>query len=237
MVHLGGGTVSLICLAHHFARALAVLPSRFVPFARTSQDGQRPGISTKRGQRHDMISRDPKLRRYCSEDLSRIENYDTAMNDKEQMWHCHHRAEILPCGRYSIKELKAVGLYWHRPASELIFLRPDEHTRLHKTGNKNFLGKSHSDETKRRIAEKKRGKHPSLEARRKMSASQTNHPDTSSPVEMTRISDGFTKVFPSQQEAARWLRENGFPKATQTTISLCVNERRATTYNATWRRV
>ena len=161
-----------------------------------------------------MISRDPKLRRYCSEDLSRIENYDTAMNDKEQMWHCHHRAEILPCGRYSIKELKAVGLYWHRPACELIFLRHDVHISLHC-----------------------KGKTLSEEHRRKMSASQTNRQDVSIPVEMTRISDGFTKVFPSMREAARWLRENGFSKATQTNISLCVNEHRATTYNATWRRV
>ena len=78
-----------------------------------------------------MISRSKSLRRYCSEDISRIENYDKAVNDKEHMWECHHRAEILPCGRYSQEELKKVGMFWHRPASELIFLRHDEHKKLH----------------------------------------------------------------------------------------------------------
>ena len=32
---------------------------------------------------------------YCSEDISLIENYDKAVNDKEQTWHCHHRREII----------------------------------------------------------------------------------------------------------------------------------------------
>lgn len=78
-----------------------------------------------------MISRNPKLRRYCSEDLSRIENYDKAVNDKEHMWHCHHRAELLPCGRYTVAQLQKHRLYWNRPASELIFLRHGEHKKLH----------------------------------------------------------------------------------------------------------
>lgn len=68
---------------------------------------------------------------YCCEDISNIENYELALNDKEQVWHCHHRGEILPCGRYSMDSLKKFGLYWNRPASELIFMTCSEHRRLH----------------------------------------------------------------------------------------------------------
>lgn len=164
--------------------------------------------------RHDMITDSETLCRYCSEDISHIENYDKAVNDKEHLWDCHHRAEILPCGRYSRESLIKVGLYWNRPASELIFLRHDAHMRLHHTGNEYCLGRKLSDETKR-----------------KMSESQPMKRE----VEMTRVSDGFTMTFPSQSEAARWLRLNGHPKATQARVSDCANGHRATAYNAKWR--
>ena len=154
-----------------------------------------------------MISAHPRLKAYCSEDISRIENYDEAVNDQEHMWHCHHRAESLPCGRYTAAQLQKHGLYWHRPASELIFLRHDVHTSLHHKGNP--LG---------------------LEARRKMSDS--NH--TKKKVQMNRKSDGFTKVFPSQSESARWLRENGYPSARQGKISDCCMGKRDSIYGASW---
>ena len=142
-----------------------------------------------------MISKDKSLRRYCSEDISRIENYDKAVNDKEHMWDCHHRAEVLPCGRYSREVLKKMGMYWNRPSSELIFLRRDEHKKLHNN---------------REVA-------------------------------MRRLSDGFTQTFPSQCDAAAWLRNNGYPKADQGTISKVCSGRgdrkRKTIYGATWRYV
>lgn len=184
-----------------------------------------------------------KARRFCYEDIAKIENYALAMSDESQVWHCHHRLEIIMnCG---MKELKAKGCYYHRPAHELVFLTREEHTRLHKTGNKYWCGKSHSDETKRRISEKKRGtsawnkgkpawnkgKPRSLETRRKTAESNP----LKRKVEMTRLADGFTKAFPSQSEAARWLRENGHPKATAARVSECANGHRATTYNANWR--
>ena len=68
----------------------------------------------------------------CSEDISLIENYQEAVSDDTQIWHCHHRGEILPCGVFSQHDLKKFGLYWHRPASELIFLTPSEHHRIHR---------------------------------------------------------------------------------------------------------
>ena len=184
--------------------------------------------------RRHMISRVTRtLRRYCSEDLSRIENYQEAVNDKEHKWHCHHRLEVQGQFRNSKELLERCGMYWNRPASELIFLRADEHRILHNTGM------HHSDETKRRIAEKQmgtsRGCPRGSETRRKISDSLTNRQDLSTPVEMSRMPDGFTKVFPSMREAARWLRENGYPNANTGRVSECANGHRATAYNATWR--
>ena len=73
---------------------------------------------------------------YCCEDISKIENYEQAVNDKTQTWACHHRAEILPCGRFSRDDLIKYRLYYQRPANELIFLTKAEHTKLHRCGIK-----------------------------------------------------------------------------------------------------
>ena len=59
---------------------------------------------------------------YCREDISRIENYEQALADQTQTWHCHHKAEILPCGRFSKETLKRFGLYYNQPASMLVFI-------------------------------------------------------------------------------------------------------------------
>lgn len=109
-----------------------------------------------------MIS-ESKARKYCSEPLEQIENYDKAVADKEHQWDCHHRGEILPCGVYSVSDLKKFGLYWNRPASELILIRHDEHVRLHM----NNL----SDETKKKLSEAQKGKKLSEEHKKKISES------------------------------------------------------------------
>lgn len=69
----------------------------------------------------------------CSEDPSLIENYDKAVADTENMWVCHHRLELDENGKqqYSSAELKEKGMYYKRPASELIFLTANEHMALH----------------------------------------------------------------------------------------------------------
>ena len=84
---------------------------------------------------------------YCCEDLSLIENYALAIVDQTQTWDCHHRGEILPCGRFKAKHLKKFGLYYNRPASELIFLPHDEHISLHQKGVPK------SEETKQAISD------------------------------------------------------------------------------------
>lgn len=124
---------------------------------------------------------------YCCEDISEIENYELAVNDTEHVWCCHHRLEISNGEVVSMEELINRGLYWNRPASELIFLRHDEHSRLHGNhptdgrreaqrramlGRKNpnaiaamrkaTLGCVRSEETRRKISESKKGQRPWL---------------------------------------------------------------------------
>ena len=108
---------------------------------------------------------------YCSEPIDKIEHYEEALADNFAGWCMHHRREIRLDGtRVSAKELIDQGLYFGRPASELIFMRFGEHSALHMTG------KHHSDETRQKLSEAKRGKnhpffgkHRSEETRQKMS--------------------------------------------------------------------
>lgn len=108
--------------------------------------------------------------KYCNEDLSLIENYDKASLDTERMWHCHHRAEILPCGKFCVEDLKLHGLYYNRPASELIFLTSPEHRKLHMTGNKITLGMrfDFSAEHRHNLSVAQKGKVLSEEHKRKI---------------------------------------------------------------------
>lgn len=109
-----------------------------------------------------------------------IENYEEAMNDTAHTWDCHHRAEILPCGRFKIEDLKKHGLYYDRPAKELVFLKHKDHLCLHLGGvpltpemrrkiSEANKGKPKSEETKRKISEARKGFHWSMEQRQRMS--------------------------------------------------------------------
>lgn len=184
-------------------------------------------VELDRGDYTTMISHNNELKRYCSEPIENIENYDKAVADTEHIWHCHHRGEILPCGRYTAAQLKKHGLYWNRPASELIFLRHDEHHRLH------HIGKTHSDETRRKMSDSHMGRSRSEETKRKISKSYP----IKKKVEMTRKSDGFTKRFPSTAEAARWLVTNGHPHAGGSGIARCCKGQGKSGYGCFWRYV
>lgn len=63
-----------------------------------------------------------------------IENYDKAIADETQTWDCHHRLEIQGQFRNSAKLMKQCGMYYHIPASQLIFLTHSEHISLHNVG-------------------------------------------------------------------------------------------------------
>ena len=71
---------------------------------------------------------------YCSEDISLIENYHEAIADQTKMWGIHHRRECDSEGRtlFTHKQLKEMGLYLNRPASELIFVTRSMHWKLHR---------------------------------------------------------------------------------------------------------
>lgn len=131
------------------------------------------------------------VKKFCNGDISQIENYDKAITDQTQTWHCHHRLEIGKNGeRISSKDLIIHGLYYHRPPEELIFLTKSEHRRIHRKGmtlseyqkrkiseaNKGKKLPPISEETRKKLSEAKKGdkhplfgKHHSEEAKRKIS--------------------------------------------------------------------
>ena len=131
-----------------------------------------------------------RYKRYCS-DIENVENYEDAKKDNFKGWHCHHRLETHNSDGerrlvdISYKELQVLGMYYHRPASELIFLTSKEHNSLHhkgkliseetkkklseaNKGNKRALGYHHTDETRKKIREARKGKHRSDETKKKI---------------------------------------------------------------------
>lgn len=124
-----------------------------------------------------MIS-EKSVNRFCCEDISNIENYDKAIADITQVWECHHRLETHRRNGtrrkfiLSARLLKERGVYYNRPASELIFLTCSEHNALPKPeetrrklsearkGKTSCMkGKHHSEETKAKISDACKGKH------------------------------------------------------------------------------
>lgn len=90
---------------------------------------------------------------YCCDDISQIENYDMAVADKDNTWHCHHRIEeIMNCGK---RELISKGAYYNRPARELIFLSQQEHLRIHHKGVPSGMSGKHQPESARKAISKK----------------------------------------------------------------------------------
>lgn len=99
------------------------------------------------------------IQRFCKEDPSLIENYDKAVADTTQIWDCHHRLEIQGDEVHSMEELKELGLYYHRPACELIFLTHSEHSSLHNKGEKNAMYHfEYSEQTRKKMSESHKGK-------------------------------------------------------------------------------
>ena len=135
--------------------------------------------------------------KYCREPLELVENYAAAKADNFAGWCIHHKLEIKKDGtRVSVQELKDQGLYFGRPAEELVFMRCCEHATLHHKGkaisaetrrkmsealsgeNNPFFGKHHSAETRLKMSEAHKGKHHSEETCQKNSLAHKgeNHP-------------------------------------------------------------
>ena len=69
------------------------------------------------------------------EEKEMIENYYEAQKDDFNGWEIHHRMELRATGAVvdsSKQELINWGLYYNRPANELIFLKKEEHVKLHR---------------------------------------------------------------------------------------------------------
>lgn len=148
-----------------------------------------------------MIGNRCRANDYCCEDISLIENYEEAMNSEEE-YDCHHRLEShdengnLRETFVTSDELKRLGKYYKVKANELIFLPRKEHLSMHsnnrwsdndfrtkmsennKGENNAFYGKRHSEETRKKISEHRKGiatftgKTHSDDAKSKMSKSK-----------------------------------------------------------------
>ena len=109
--------------------------------------------------------------KYCAEPEN-IENYEAARKNNFEGWNCHHRLETHNSDGerrlidITAAELKALGMYYNRPADELIFLTSMEHISLHQKG------KQCSEETRKKLSEAQKGKPKSEETRKKLSEAQ-----------------------------------------------------------------
>ena len=120
-------------------------------------------------------------RYYCS-DIENVENYEAAKKDNFVGWRCHHRLETHTSDGerravdITVAELQALGMYWNRPASELIFLTKSEHQILHTKGKQGYWKgktgpnkcKKFSEETKKKMSESGKRKHLSEEHKKKI---------------------------------------------------------------------
>lgn len=125
----------------------------------------------------------PKFaKKYCKDDISKIENYDLAVSDSAK-WVCHHRLEITIDSEFAHTKLEMIRLnmYYQRPYFELIFLKESEHKKLHNQSRsaehiqKIIESNKHrivSEETKQKIAASRTGKKLSEEQRLKISERQ-----------------------------------------------------------------
>lgn len=106
--------------------------------------------------------------RFCYE-LNKVENYELAKSENFVDWSLHHRLEThfsngdprpKKCN-LTVKELKALGMYYNRPADELLFMRKSDHMRLHALASNNFKPQFGN--------QYKKGYHPSVETRARIS--------------------------------------------------------------------
>jgi len=130
-----------------------------------------------------------------------IENYQKAKADNFKGWCCHHRLEthnsdgerrLVDITR---DELKALGMYHNRPASELIFLKISEHTSLHQKG------KQFSEEHKKKMSEAKKGHLISEATRNKMSKAQKGRP---SPLKGKHLSEEHKNKIGEARKGKHW---------------------------------
>ena len=97
------------------------------------------------------------LKKYCDE-IEKVENYDLAKADNFKGWVVHHRLEISVNGEEvrTPDDLDRLGMYYHRPYFELIFMRRTDHQTMHdlaKPRNTEEIRKKNSEGVKRAYSE------------------------------------------------------------------------------------
>lgn len=91
------------------------------------------------------------IKKYCNGDITKIENYDKAIEDNTQTWQCHHRMEIQADGTIRSKKwLIEHGMYYSIDPCMLIFMTIAEHTTLHNK-NRTAASKLHRKELYKNI--------------------------------------------------------------------------------------
>lgn len=161
--------------------------------------------------------------KFCSEQVELIENYEKAMSDTTQTWHCHHIWETML--DYSKQELIEIDEYYGIPACNLIFLTPAEHMIAHHTG------KPRNEETRRKISNSRIGIKFSEEHRKKLSDKKKgkNNSNRSKCVLQYTIEGNFVKEYPSLHEVTR---ECGFDYRN---IHKCCSGEIKTAYKYIWK--
>lgn len=135
------------------------------------------------------------VHKFCCEDVSKIENYDKAISDTSQTWHCHHRMELMATGAVvdsTVQDLIDWNIYYDRPADELIFLTPSEHAKLHR--------KYISDEHREKISTAKKGHEVSEETKRKIRSKNTGRPQS----DETRAKRSASKKGKPGRKGCKW---------------------------------
>ena len=76
-----------------------------------------------------------KVKKYCCDDISQIQNYKEAVEDTDNMWALHHKMELIVTGAVcdaTKQDLIDWNIYYDRPADELMFIKDSEHKKLHR---------------------------------------------------------------------------------------------------------
>lgn len=154
--------------------------------------------------------------------FEKIENYDKAIADTTQTWHCHHRLETHNSDGerrltdITSKELIALDMYFDRPPEELIFLTQSEHRKLHKVRK----GKKASDETRKKLSEAHKGQaawnkgkklpsHPSWTKGKSWKMSDEGRKHISESKKGKRLSDEHRKSLSDSHKGYHWKMVDG----------------------------
>jgi hypothetical protein len=140
----------------------------------------------------------PQVKRYCKE-YWKIQNYEQAINS-EEIYECHHILELTINGEFAhtVKELKRLNMYYHRPYFELIFLQANDHAKLHANARSEHANKLNSEYHK--------GRKLSEEHKRKIGIGSKGHIVTEDQKRRTALARKGTKLKLGNDGKYHWSR-------------------------------